>query len=175
MIYSVNIGAITGGVIGALVVLGAFTTFLCLQRRKRKRKAATYLKPTGFDIPAIPSTLADNSFASNPVPMRKKGIADTQPSISHAQFPPDLSVQSSTSAHATSEPTGPAIINAPGNMQLSDEQINLVTGLSSANVAARDIAELIGWMRAGRAGGPEAGGVDTDSGTAPPSYDDIRR
>ncbi|KIM72316.1 hypothetical protein PILCRDRAFT_742732 [Piloderma croceum F 1598] len=94
-----------------------------------------------------------------------------------APLPPGPSVAHSRDASVSQpvqEPTRQAANSAENvpSAQLTDEQIDFVGRLSSANVPATDIARLMERMREGRAGTGEMSGR-MDATVAPPSYDTL--
>jgi hypothetical protein len=136
-----------------------------------------YLEPTNLELPVA---LANASSGLNASLSWDETVANKQPSAILAPLPPSPSVALSNEASSTREPIH-STASAPENVsntQLTDEELDLLSRLSSDNVPARDIARLVQRMRAGRA----SGGQGMDSGdmsdgmtrdTAPPSYDVI--
>jgi hypothetical protein len=79
---------------------------------------------------------------------------------------------------SSAEPTREPMRSNPAIAQLTDEQLGLLSRLSSANVPAADIAQLMERMTTGRAAASQGLGRvgirdDMDPDTAPPSYDII--
>jgi hypothetical protein len=175
IIYSRDIGAIIGGIVGVLVVLGVMVTILlCFRRRKHEQEIATFLRPTGF---VIPPALANSPSTSNLSTVRNKTTPDNRPPTIPSPPVPSVAPSSSTTSPQPIRGPSSATTNVQGNTlntQLTDEQMSLVAGLSGANVLVTDVAGLMGLMRGGRAAiGQGAGSGDMDTDTAPPSYDRI--
>jgi hypothetical protein len=140
---------------------------------------------SSYSIPTSPNdTTAQPSGipALNPSAARGKMVPEKQRPIILA--PPPSSPPYSPSSPATSsppetnpEPTLSAVIQAQAkvsNVHLTDEQIDFVADLSSANVPPAEVARLMERMRSRRAAsGRNVVNSDVNQDTAPPSYNDI--
>jgi len=135
------------------------------------------LAPTGLELPVA---LANRLSPLTTSISRNEIVADKELPVVSAPFPPSSSVAYSNNislVQPTHEPTRAANAsrNRP-NAQLTDEQIDFVSRLSSADVPATDIARLMQRMRAGGAGSGQGSGSGEmhggmGAGAAPPSYD----
>lgn len=136
--------------------------FMTERRQTDEHVSLQHLAPTRLEISAnrLSHETAGKELPSIPAPLS---------SVAHSR---DASV-----LQPVREPMRQAA-NAAENessAELTDEQIDFVSRLSSANVPATDIARLMERMREGRAGSSRRSGGEmssrTDTTVAPPSYD----
>jgi hypothetical protein len=161
ILFSTNFGAIIGGVIGGLVVLGVIImTFLYSRRKKRKRKTEElHWEPWPVILDSSPMEETTSLPLSNAHTARLPPTILDYPNYLSESTTPAPSSRSvavapsgaTNSVQLTHEPMASAA-NAQensSNYELTDQQADLVNGLWSASVSARDIARVIARMRAG--------------------------
>lgn len=121
----------------------------------------------------LPAALGKYSSASNPSPVLNKPVMEKQPPVILAPPPESASSQPSL------EPMHWASTDVQddgANAELTDEQIDFVTGLSNANIPSTEVARVMQRMRSGRAtsgGGIRNRGVNQVNAFLPPSYEAI--
>jgi hypothetical protein len=134
-----------------------------------------YLNPTSLEVPF---SSAGTSFSSNLPSAGNETMPNKEP---YAIFAPSPSSPAASSSRASEQLMPESLHSAASPLdsisiaQLTDDQIGLLSRLSSANVPATDIAQLMERMKAGRASGGQGlrpNGTDSDS-IAPPSYNVI--
>jgi len=124
-------------------------------------------QPTPIELPAASG---NDSSASNPSPVLNKPAMEKQPPIVLAPPPASPSSQPSLEpVHWASTDVQDDEVNA----ELTDEQIDFVTGLSVANIPSTEVARVMQRMRSARATsvrGVGNRGVNQVTAASPPSY-----